>query len=113
MATKYTNLIRINMKHSEKIASKEYEAEIKKAVEDWEKWIDSGEWEQVLFALDDPELIDMATKVKDQYMDNWTHAVYWQLRDLEQKMKVKESLGVNNPELIRIQALINERLEQM
>lgn len=113
MATKYRNLIRINLKFAGKGDRKRDEPEVRRAVEEREKWVNNGKWEQVLLALDDAELIDMASDVSNHYIEYWTAAEDFEDQDPPGKKRIRDALEANNPELIRIQSLINQRLEEL
>lgn len=112
MAAMCKKLINVNIKYAGEGDKKHEEAEIKKAVEEWEKWIDNGKWEQALLALDDTELINMATEVMGHYIEFWTAAEDWSYLDLPKKARIRDALHAN-PELIKIQALINQRLQEL
>ena len=113
MAAMHRNLIRINLEFAGRGNRKGEEAEVQRAVEAWQKHVDSGEWEQVLFALDDTELIDMASEVRNDYIESWIAAEHWEDLDLSEKGRVRHALEANNPKLARIQSLINQRLEEL
>lgn len=95
------------------LTEEEVKEQLWEAVFDWNNYIRSGEWVQTLFILDDAELLNKVEEVLKEYRQSYVDAMYWEELKATEIGKAMEVFERNKTRIMEIQALINERLENI
>lgn len=111
MAITHEKLIDAHLEHTR--FGIENEEGIRKATDDWKRYVESMDWRHVLFALDDTELVNMAEELRTAYIESWSSAEYWKELEISDKKRAEEAREANRRKLAGIQSLIYQRLEEL
>ncbi len=93
------------------------EEEVKKwlnsTLDDWNSYLDTGVFQQVLFTIDDKEIADRVKQLRLKYTEAYIRNIRWEAlppEELRKALRMREEL---QDEVTEIQSLINKRLEEL
>ena len=114
MASKLDKLVKAAY-HSHGMATEQAKEEFERAKNDWGSYLASDDLSQVLFILDDQEIIDLVKKARDEYLDSYNELTFYreELTAVEVGEFARAPEEKIRSEIINIQALINKRLEEL
>ncbi len=114
MASKLDKLVKAAY-HSHGMATEQAKEEFERAKNDWSSYLASDDLSQVLFILDDQEIIDLVKKARDEYLDSYNELTFYreELTAVEVGEFARAPEEKIRSEIINIQALINKRLEEL
>jgi hypothetical protein len=96
-------------------ANNQLKEEFERAKNDWSSYLLSDQLSKTLFLVDDKEIIDLVKKTRDDYLDSLDTLTYYRQDStaVEVGKAARAPEEIIRPEVIKIQALINDRLEQL
>ncbi len=114
MASKLDKLVKAAY-HSHGMAAEQAKEEFERAKNDWGNYLASDDLSQVLFILDDQEIIDLVKKTRDEYLNSYEELTFHreELTARETGEYARAPEEKIRSEVINIQALINRKLEEL
>jgi hypothetical protein len=82
------------------------------AITDLNSYIDRGEFDRVLFSIDDQQIIDKVNEIISDYRTAYFYNTNWQsfLTKLPEALQAPKNIGIKVRD---VQSLINDRLEKL
>ena len=114
MAGKLDRLVKAAY-HSHGMATEQAKQEFERAKSDWESYLSSEDLPQVLFSLDDREIIDLVKTARNEYLNSYEELTFYrkELTASEVGQFARAPEEKIRSEIINIQVLINKRLEEL
>jgi hypothetical protein len=83
------------------------------SIKDWNKYVDSGAFEQVLFTVGDKEILDKVERVRLEYKRGYIKNIHWKSLPVEELTKILDLPKELKEDVREVQELINKRLEEL
>jgi len=107
MAQKYSAVVRAEQLQHTRFGITDEQAQdiLKRVASDWNSYLESGDYEQAMFQLEDEDIVRMAESITGDFSDAYAKAT-------DIKIVGKEIEGIRG-KILALQRLINERLQEL
>jgi hypothetical protein len=116
MVTKAEILAKAGHTYTASMKTKEQTQEIlNKAIDDWERYVSSGDFKKILYLQSDDELVKLIKEILFEYLDIYDEVVTFEhdSTQIERFRAMRRAEQEVSPKVVQAQELINKRLEEL